>query len=123
MRSWRRSGDSRTPPCSLAASAARHYASPATAISTKRPSPPPSTLTRSPLFRPAPTLRGDGSSVNPKVKNLANLMKLKKRQGETFVLMLGAGASIGSGVVPTTKLMEDLLNEFGQDLDPSDRLE
>ena len=50
-------------------------------------------------------------------------MKLKKRQGEKFVLMLGAGASISSGVVPTTKLMEDLLNEFGQDLDPSDRLE
>src|SRR4051812_15731555 len=50
-------------------------------------------------------------------------MKLKKRQSETFVLMLGAGASISSGVVPTTKLMEDLLNEFGQDLDPNDRLE
>ncbi len=50
-------------------------------------------------------------------------MKLKKRQGEKFVLMLGAGASMSSGVQSTSKIMELLLNEFGQDLDPNERLE
>src|SRR5437763_5263550 len=72
-------------------------------------------------FRSLP--RGDGSVVNPKVKNLANLMKLKKRQGEKFVLMLGAGASMSSGVKSTPKLMEELLQQFGADLNGSDRLE
>jgi hypothetical protein len=61
--------------------------------------------------------------VNPKVKNLANLMKLKKRQGEKFVLMLGAGASMSSGVVRTPQLMEELLRDFGSDLNGNDRLE
>jgi hypothetical protein len=50
-------------------------------------------------------------------------MKLKKRQGEKFVLMLGAGASMSSGVQSTPKIMQELLDEFGQDLDPNDRLE
>ena len=50
-------------------------------------------------------------------------MKLKKRQGEKFTLILGAGASMSSGIVSTQKLMEGLLNEFGQDLDPSQPLE
>jgi hypothetical protein len=61
--------------------------------------------------------------VNPKVKNLANLMRLKKRQGDKFVLMLGAGASMSSGVKSTPKLMEELLQQYGSDLNGSDRLE
>jgi hypothetical protein len=50
-------------------------------------------------------------------------MKLKKRQGEKFVLMLGAGASMSSGVVRTPQLMEELLRDFGSDLNGNDRLE
>ncbi len=46
-------------------------------------------------------------------------MKLKKRQGEKFALMLGAGASMSSGVPSTPKIMDSLLNEFGQDIDPT----
>ena len=62
-------------------------------------------------------------SVNPKTKNLANLMRLKKRQGDKFVLMLGAGASMSSGVKSTPKLMEELLAQYGTDLNGTDRLE
>src|SRR4051812_11009971 len=50
-------------------------------------------------------------------------MRLKKRQGDKFVLMLGAGASMSSGVKSTPKLMEELLEQFGADLNGSDRLE
>jgi hypothetical protein len=60
---------------------------------------------------------------NPQVKNLANLMRMKKQAGETFVLLLGAGASMSSGVVRTQQLMEELLQKFGQDLSGTDRLE
>ena len=72
-------------------------------------------------LRAHPTRKG--ALVNPKVKNLANLMKLKKRQGEKFVLMLGAGASMSSGVVRTPQLMEELLRDYGSDLNGNDRLE
>jgi hypothetical protein len=54
--------------------------------------------------------------VNLKVKNLANLMRLRSREGEKFVLMLGAGASMSSGVKRTPQLMEELLAQYGQDL-------
>jgi len=58
-----------------------------------------------------------------KIKNLAAIMRLKKERGETFVLMLGAGASMSSGVVRTPQLMEELLQKFGQDLNGGSRLE
>ena len=50
-------------------------------------------------------------------------MRLKKRQGDKFVLMLGAGASMSSGVKSTPKLMEELLAQYGTDLNGTDRLE
>jgi len=50
-------------------------------------------------------------------------MKLKKRQGEKFVLMLGAGASMSSGVVRTPQLMEELLRDYGSDLNGPEKLE
>jgi hypothetical protein len=50
-------------------------------------------------------------------------MRLKKRQGDKFVLMLGAGASMSSGVKSTPTLMEELLQQYGSDLNGSDRLE
>ena len=61
--------------------------------------------------------------MNPKVKNLANLMKLKRDQGERFALMLGAGASMSSGVKRTPLLMQELLEKYGQDLNGTSRLE
>jgi SIR2-like domain len=61
--------------------------------------------------------------VNPKVRNLANLMRLKKRSGEKYVLMLGAGASMSSGVKRTPDIMEELLTQFGQDIPGSGRVE
>src|SRR4051812_22285157 len=63
------------------------------------------------------------SPVNPKVISLANRMKLRKRPGEKYVLMLGAGASMSSGVKSTPKLMDELLQLYGQDIDPALRLE
>jgi hypothetical protein len=54
--------------------------------------------------------------MNQRVLNLANRMRLKKANDEKFVLILGAGASIPSGVKPTQKLMEELLALYGKDL-------
>jgi hypothetical protein len=43
-------------------------------------------------------------------------MRLKKRSGEKYVLMLGAGASMSSGVKRTPTIMDELLEQFGQGL-------
>jgi conflict system STAND superfamily ATPase/SIR2-like protein len=49
----------------------------------------------------------------PRVKNLAAQMRMKKEQGEEkFVLLLGAGASISSGVPPTSTIMAELLKQY-----------
>jgi len=50
------------------------------------------------------------------IKNLAQLMKNKKEAGDNFVLMLGAGASLSSGVKATNTIMEEILNSYGQGL-------
>jgi len=50
-------------------------------------------------------------------------MRLKKRSGEKFVLMLGAGASLSSGVKFTSDIMKELVENFGQDLPATDRIE
>jgi hypothetical protein len=45
-----------------------------------------------------------------RVKNLASLMRMRRDQGdEKLVLMLGAGASLSSGVPSTTTIMTELL--------------
>lgn len=46
-----------------------------------------------------------------RIRNLAQFMKDKKAAGEKLVLMLGAGASISSGVKPTETLMEELVEK------------
>jgi conflict system STAND superfamily ATPase/SIR2-like protein len=61
--------------------------------------------------------------VNPQVRNLANLMRLKRRTGEKYVLMLGAGASMSSGVKRTPDIMDELLAQYGQDLNGQGRVE
>lgn len=45
-----------------------------------------------------------------RIKNLANLMRMKKERGEKFVLMLGAGASMSSNVPSTVRIMEELVS-------------
>jgi hypothetical protein len=51
--------------------------------------------------------------VTAQIKNLANLIQTKRASGQKFVLMLGAGASISSGVRKTPLIMEELLQKFG----------
>jgi hypothetical protein len=55
-------------------------------------------------------------SVNPKVINVANMLRARKENGPKFVLMLGAGASMSSGVKRTPDIMQDLVRQFGNDL-------
>ena len=52
--------------------------------------------------------------MTAQVSSLANTMKAKKEQGQKFVLMLGAGASMSSGVKRTAVIMDELLQQFGQ---------
>jgi hypothetical protein len=51
--------------------------------------------------------------VNPKIRNLANQIRSGKDSGEKLVLMLGAGASLKSGIKPTTLIMSELLAQYG----------
>jgi hypothetical protein len=61
--------------------------------------------------------------MNPRIKTLANQMKALKARGETFVLMLGAGASLSSGVPTTVKVVADLLEKYGGHISGSDTSE
>ncbi|HEV7516725.1 MAG TPA: hypothetical protein VGR07_10530, partial [Thermoanaerobaculia bacterium] len=58
------------------------------------------------------------TGVSPQIRSLANLIMAKKAagQGKRFVLMLGAGASMDSGVRATPKLMQDLVDTYGADI-------
>ena len=44
-----------------------------------------------------------------RVRDLAQSIGLKKHSGDRFVLMLGAGASLSSGVKPTHAIVEELV--------------
>jgi hypothetical protein len=61
--------------------------------------------------------------MNPRIKTLANQMKALRARGEGFVLMLGAGASLSSGVPVTVKVVADLLDKYGSHLTGSDPAE
>lgn len=54
--------------------------------------------------------------MNNKIRELAALMKLK-RDEDKFVFMIGAGASMGSGIPPTQKIKEEILESSGSSLD------
>ena len=49
-----------------------------------------------------------------RVKNLAQLIKAKKAAGDKFVLMLGAGASLSSGLKPTQQIIEELVAQYAR---------
>lgn len=64
--------------------------------------------------------------VRAQIRALAALMKAKKEAGQKFVVMLGAGASYSSDVPPTPKIMEELLDKYGEDIegrDPKERFD
>ena len=46
--------------------------------------------------------------MNNKIRELAALMKMNREEGK-FVLMIGAGASLSSGIPPTEELKEEIL--------------
>lgn len=50
------------------------------------------------------------------VESLANLIRAKRDDGQKFILLLGAGASMSSGVKSTTKIMDELLALYGKDV-------
>ncbi len=50
-----------------------------------------------------------------RLKSLAQLMRDKKRAGGKFALMLGAGASLSSGVKPTKQIMQEIVERYGRD--------
>jgi SIR2-like domain len=56
------------------------------------------------------------ASPSPQLRSLAALIKTKREAGTKFVMMLGAGASISSGVLPTQQLMEQLVEKYAPDL-------
>lgn len=47
------------------------------------------------------------------IRTLAQFLTLKKNGGQKFVLMLGAGASLSSGIKTTTALTEELVATYG----------
>src|SRR5215472_1334312 len=50
-----------------------------------------------------------------RVKNLAQIMRDKKSAGDRFALMLGAGASLSSGVEPTKRIMQEIVDRYARD--------
>ncbi len=56
--------------------------------------------------------------VGPQNRRRANQIKRKAAGGgKKFVLLLGAGSSISSGVTPTQRLMQELVDKYGTDKD------
>ncbi|MGH7487523.1 MAG: hypothetical protein ACREMY_18260, partial [bacterium] len=54
--------------------------------------------------------------MSAQISTLAQLMELQRTSGSKFVLMLGAGASLSSGIKLTGTLMQELLDKFGADI-------
>lgn len=57
--------------------------------------------------------------MSKQIQDLAQLIRVKQKAGEKFVLILGAGASIDSGVPPTSEIVEKLLMQHGKNVNPS----
>ena len=53
--------------------------------------------------------------IADRVRGLAQLLSDKKKSGKKFVLMLGAGASLSSGVKLTKTIMEELVARYPQE--------
>lgn len=57
-------------------------------------------------------MTGAHTDMSDPIRNLAQFLALKKNSDRKFVLMLGAGASISSGVKPTAQITEELVQRF-----------
>jgi NAD-dependent SIR2 family protein deacetylase len=55
--------------------------------------------------------------MNPLVADLASLIRAKKADEQRFVVLLGAGASMSSGVKSTPQIMAELLGEHGKSIE------
>src|ERR1017187_1741428 len=55
--------------------------------------------------------------MNPKIRDIANLIRAKKEQNQKCVVLLGAGASLSSEVIRNNAIMERLVSQYGQDLE------
>ena len=53
-------------------------------------------------------------SMLDRIRNLAQFIKDKNHRGDKFVLMLGAGASLASGIKVTRALMEEIVDKAAQ---------
>lgn len=60
------------------------------------------------------------AEANVKIAALASLMQAKKKVGKPFTVLLGAGASISSGVIPTDKMTREIVDKYGPDIAGSD---
>lgn len=47
------------------------------------------------------------------MRRLIELIRLRKKKGERYILLLGNGASISSGVPPWEKIIEEIIRMFG----------
>ena len=56
--------------------------------------------------------RAHTGNMSDPIRNLAQFLALKKSADRKFVLMLGAGASISSGVKPTAEITGELVERF-----------
>jgi hypothetical protein len=54
--------------------------------------------------------------MRARVATLAELMRLKRTDGSKFVLLLGAGASLSSGIKTTATIIQELLEKHGRDI-------
>src|SRR6266849_3693164 len=52
--------------------------------------------------------------MNSTIASLASLLRTKRAAGRQTIVMLGAGASISSGVKPTEALIRELVENHGQ---------
>src|ERR1039457_6714269 len=51
---------------------------------------------------------------------LASLMQGEKKNSKKFTVMLGAGASISSGIIPTDKMTREIVDKYGPDIAGTD---
>jgi hypothetical protein len=67
-----------------------------------------------------PRPEAEDTALIPKIVSLANLLRLAKNSGQKYVLMLGAGASLSSGVTPTGKIMQEMVDTYGAGIEGRD---
>lgn len=65
------------------------------------------------VIAPAPRKQDPAQA---QIRSLAAMLQLRKDNRSPFVLMLGAGASMSSGVPPTQSILQQLVDQYGSDI-------